>query len=96
MAPGEPFWLPKGTALVHQLGNYMRDVLFPAGYVEVRAPLVFNKALWETSGHWTHYRQNMFLIESPGEEEKSGLKPKSPSTPKTPAHMKVMLTPQLY
>src|SRR6476469_1340793 len=77
-APGEPFWLPKGTALVHQLGNYMRDVLFPAGYVEVRAPLVFNKALWETSGHWQHYSQNMFLIESPGapggEAEKSGLK----------------------
>ena len=36
---------------------------FPAGYVEVKTPLVFNKALWETSGHWKHYRQNMFLIE---------------------------------
>ena len=81
-APGEPFWLPKGTTLVHLLGNYMRAVLFPAGYVEVRAPLVFNKALWETSGHWTHYRQNMFLIESPGEEEKSGLKPMN-----CPGHM---------
>jgi threonyl-tRNA synthetase len=81
-APGEPFWLPKGTTLVHLLGNYMRDVLLPAGYVEVRAPLVFNKALWETSGHWTHYRQNMFLIESPGEEEKSGLKPMN-----CPGHM---------
>ncbi len=81
-APGEPFWLPKGTTLVHQLGNYMREILFPAGYVEVRAPLVFNKALWETSGHWTHYRQNMFLIESPGEEEKSGLKPMN-----CPGHM---------
>src|SRR3989454_2868383 len=67
-APGEPFWLPKGTTLVHLLGNYMREVLFPAGYVEVRAPLVFNKALWEMSGHWQHYRQNMFLIESPGAE----------------------------
>jgi threonyl-tRNA synthetase len=81
-APGEPFWLPKGTALVHQLGNYMRDVLLPAGYVEVRAPLVFNKALWETSGHWSHYRQNMFLIESENEEEKSGLKPMN-----CPGHM---------
>jgi threonyl-tRNA synthetase len=81
-APGEPFWLPKGTALVHQLGNYMRDVLFPAGYVEVRAPLVFNKALWETSGHWAHYRQNMFLIESENEEEQSGLKPMN-----CPGHM---------
>jgi threonyl-tRNA synthetase len=81
-APGEPFWLPKGTTLVHLLGNYMRDVLFPAGYVEVRAPLVFNKALWETSGHWQHYRQNMFLIESQGEEEKSSLKPMN-----CPGHM---------
>jgi len=81
-APGEPFWLPRGTTLVHLLGNYMRDMLFPAGYVEVRAPLVFNKALWERSGHWTHYRQNMFLIESEGEEEKSGLKPMN-----CPGHM---------
>ena len=60
-APGAAFWLPKGTTLYNTLANYMRDVLFPAGYVEVKAPLVFNKALWETSGHWTHYRQNMFL-----------------------------------
>jgi len=81
-APGEPFWLPKGTTLVHLLGNYMRSILFPAGYVEVRAPLVFNKALWETSGHWQHYRENMFLIESAGEEEKSGLKPMN-----CPGHM---------
>ena len=79
-APGEPFWLPKGTTLVNLLGNYMRDVLFPAGYVEVRAPLVFNKALWETSGHWQHYRENMFLIESPGA-------PQTP--PMTPVKRKV-------
>jgi threonyl-tRNA synthetase len=50
------------------LANYMREVLFPAGYVEVKTPLVFNKALWETSGHWQHYRENMFLIESEGEQ----------------------------
>jgi len=82
-APGEPFWLPKGTTLVNLLGNYMRSMLFPAGYVEVRAPLVFNKALWETSGHWGHYRQNMFLIESPGEDEgQAGLKPMN-----CPGHM---------
>jgi threonyl-tRNA synthetase len=81
-APGEPFWLPKGTTLVNLLGNYMRSILFPAGYVEVRAPLVFNKALWETSGHWQHYRENMFLIESESEDEKSGLKPMN-----CPGHM---------
>jgi threonyl-tRNA synthetase len=46
----------------------MREVLFPAGYVELKTPLVFNKGLWETSGHWQHYRQNMILIESEGEQ----------------------------
>jgi threonyl-tRNA synthetase len=81
-AAGEPFWLPKGTTLVHLLGNYMREVLFPAGYVEVRAPLVFNKALWETSGHWQHYRQNMFLLQAEDEAEQSGLKPMN-----CPGHM---------
>src|SRR5689334_3257950 len=66
-APGAAFWLGKGTTLYHTLANYMRDVLFPAGYTEVKTPLVYNKALWERSGHWTHYRENMFLIESEGE-----------------------------
>jgi threonyl-tRNA synthetase len=50
----------------------MRGVLIPNGYVEVKTPLVYNKALWETSGHWEHYRQNMFLIES--ENEQMGMK----------------------
>jgi threonyl-tRNA synthetase len=66
-APGAAFWLPKGTTLYNTLANYMRDVLFAAGYVEVKTPLIFNKALWEKSGHWKHYRQNMFLIESDNE-----------------------------
>jgi len=66
-APGAAFWLGKGTDLYHRLANYMRDVLFPAGYTEVKTPLIYNKALWETSGHWQHYRDNMFLIESEGE-----------------------------
>src|SRR3954462_2703966 len=67
-APGATFWLGKGTTLYNLLANYMREVLFPAGYVEVKAPLVFNKALWETSGHWQHYRHNMFLVEAEGEQ----------------------------
>src|SRR5678815_4561972 len=46
----------------------MREVLFPAGYVEVKTPIIYNKALWERSGHWGHYRSNMFLIESEGEQ----------------------------
>src|ERR671913_2221810 len=62
-APGATFWLDKGTTLYNTLANYMRDVLFPAGYVELKTPLIYNKALWETSGHWQHYRENMFLIE---------------------------------
>ena len=67
-APGAPFWLGKGTTLYHHLANYMREVLFPGGYTEVRTPLIFNKALWETSGHWQHYRQNMFTIEAENTE----------------------------
>jgi threonyl-tRNA synthetase len=66
-APGAAFWLSKGTTLYNTLANYMREVLFPAGYVEVKTPLIYNKALWERSGHWKHYRDNMFLIESEGE-----------------------------
>jgi threonyl-tRNA synthetase len=66
-SPGAAFWMAKGTTLYNTLANYMREVLFPAGYVEVKTPLVYNKALWERSKHWSHYRQNMFLIESEGE-----------------------------
>jgi threonyl-tRNA synthetase len=66
-APGSAFWLDKGTRVYNTLANYMRDVLFPAGYVEVKTPLIYNKALWERSGHWKHYRKDMFLIESEGE-----------------------------
>jgi threonyl-tRNA synthetase len=71
-APGATFWLAKGTTLYNLLADYMRGVLIPAGYEEVKAPIVFNKSLWETSGHWSHYRENMFLVES--EEEQMGLK----------------------
>jgi threonyl-tRNA synthetase len=72
-APGATFWLAKGTVLYNTLADYMRDVLIPSGYVEVKAPIIFNKALWETSGHWQHYRQNMFLVET-GEGEQMALK----------------------
>ena len=81
-APGEPFWLAKGTRLVNTLGNYMRGILANEGYLEMRTPLVFNKALWETSGHWEHYRENMFLFET--DEQAYGLKPMN-----CPGHMLV-------
>ncbi len=67
-APGATFWLAKGTVLYNTLAGYMREILIPAGYVEVKTPIVFNKSLWETSGHWQHYRGNMFLVDSEGEE----------------------------
>ena len=66
-APGAPFWQAKGATLYRLLSDYMRDALSGEEYQEVRTPLVFNKALWETSGHWEHYRENMFLLESDGE-----------------------------
>src|SRR6185436_2615684 len=69
-APGAAFWLGKGTTLYNTLANYMREVLFPAGYSEVKTPLIYNKSLWETSGHWQHYRENMFLVE--GRNDASG------------------------
>jgi threonyl-tRNA synthetase len=68
-APGAAFWLAKGTVLYQTLADYMREVLYPAGYVEVKTPLIFNKALWETSGHWQHYRHNMFLVRSEDDQE---------------------------
>ena len=73
-SPGATFWLPKGTTLYNTLSNYMRGVLIPAGYQEVKAPIVFNKALWQTSGHWDYYQDNMFLVKSSDDEE-MGLKP---------------------
>jgi threonyl-tRNA synthetase len=73
-APGATFWLAKGATLYNTLSNYMRGVLFPAGYVEVKAPIIFNKALWEMSGHWDYYRDNMFLVKS-ADGETMGLKP---------------------
>jgi threonyl-tRNA synthetase len=68
-APGAAFWLDKGTTLYNTLANYMRGILLSAGYVEVKTPLIFNKMLWETSGHWSHYRQNMFQVHGSESEE---------------------------
>ena len=83
-APGATFWLPKGTILYNILANYMREVLVPAGYTEVKAPIVFNKALWETSGHWQHYRENMFRgSESEGET----MAPEGHELPRPHAHV---------
>ncbi len=61
-APGAAFWLPHGTTVYHLLGDAMRRLTRRNGYVEVKTPLLFNKRLWETSGHWGKYRENMFLV----------------------------------
>ena len=73
-APGAPFWLDKGTTLYNTLAQYMRGIVVPAGFVEVKAPIVFNKGLWETSGHWQHYRQNMFQVQGADDGEEMALK----------------------
>jgi threonyl-tRNA synthetase len=59
-APGAPFWLPKGEDLYHTLSEVMRNLLVNSGYLPVRTPMLFDKTLWETSGHWGHYQENMF------------------------------------
>lgn len=79
-APGAAFWQGKGTTLYNTLANYMREVLFPAGYTEVKTPLIFNKALWETSGHWQHYRENMFLVSSKADESERAASPRASGT----------------
>ena len=59
-APGFPFFLPKGMEIKNQLINYWREIHREAGYVEVSTPLIMNRHLWETSGHWDHYKDNMY------------------------------------
>jgi threonyl-tRNA synthetase len=61
-APGAAFWTPKGTTLYQTLSQWMRELTLANGYVEVKTPLLFNKGLWEISGHWGKYRENMFLV----------------------------------
>lgn len=59
-APGFPFFLPKGMALKNALIDYWRDIHTREHYVEVSTPMIMNRRLWETSGHWDHYKDNMY------------------------------------
>ena len=59
-APGFPFFLPNGMLLKNQLIDYWREIHTKAGYVEISTPLIMTKNLWETSGHWDHYKDNMY------------------------------------
>ena len=75
-SPGAAFWSPKGTALYQVLSDYMRKLTLDNGYVEVKTPLLYNKGLWEISGHWGKYRENMFLVlDNETGEHDFGLKP---------------------
>jgi threonyl-tRNA synthetase len=61
-SPGSPFWHPKGMVVFNALEDLRRRENRRRGYSEVRTPLIYDKALWETSGHWEKFRENMFLI----------------------------------
>jgi len=65
-APGFPLWHPNGMIVVHELERFVREHLEEAGYVEIRTPLLFAQSIYETSGHWEHYREDMFLTEAEG------------------------------
>jgi threonyl-tRNA synthetase len=66
-APGMPYWLPKGMRLLNNLLAFWRDEHEARGYEEISSPLINNRRLWETSGHWEHYRDDMFIIDDEGE-----------------------------
>jgi threonyl-tRNA synthetase len=67
VAPGAPFWLPNGMILVRELEKVARENLDARGYQEISTPMLVNKRLWEQSGHWELYRDNMFKLEVDGE-----------------------------
>ena len=71
--PGFPIFLPKGMILKNTLINYWREVHTRAGYVEISTPIMLNKQLWETSGHWAHYKENMYTTVI--DEEDFAIKP---------------------
>jgi len=72
-APGLVFWHPKGWALWQNVEQYMRQVYRDCGYLEVKGPQILDKGLWEKTGHWDNYRDNMFTTES--EKREYALKP---------------------
>lgn len=63
-APGMVYWHPKGWVIWQQIEQYMRQVLVKNGYMEIRTPQVLDRSLWEKSGHWENFRENMFITES--------------------------------
>ncbi len=72
-SPGSAFFLPKGAIIYNELINFMREEYRKRGYKEVITPQLFNKALWELSGHWQHFKENMFVLKV--DEDEFALKP---------------------
>ena len=64
VSPGAPFWLPKGMIIFRELEKFLRAELDIRGYEEINTPILVKKDLWEQSGHWEHYRENMFRVEA--------------------------------
>jgi threonyl-tRNA synthetase len=81
-SPGSPLWHPKGMVVYNQLEAIRRRENARRGYLEVKTPLIYDKALWVTSGHWEKFRENMFLIPGDTEEQTYGIKPMN-----CPGHM---------
>ncbi len=73
VSPGAPFWLPHGWTIVRELERFVREHLDALGYQEISTPILVNKKLWEQSGHWDHYADNMFKLEA--EDQVFALKP---------------------
>jgi threonyl-tRNA synthetase len=71
--PGFPFFLPKGVVLKNKLIEYWRELHRKYGYVELETPMILNRELWETSGHWSHYKENMYTVNI--DEEEFAIKP---------------------
>ena len=71
--PGSPFWLPNGMALRNALTDYWHEMQARFGYQEVQTPLILSRSLWETSGHWDHYKENMYTTMV--DEEDFAIKP---------------------
>ncbi len=61
-APGMPFFMPKGQIVINELINFWREEHQKAGYVEITTPIALNRTLWEKSGHWDHYKKNMYTF----------------------------------
>ena len=73
IAPGAPFWLPKGMIIFRELEKFIREELDRLNYDEISTPMLVKKDLWEQSGHWGHYQENMFILKV--EEDIYSLKP---------------------